>query len=113
MRHSSEKVSFVDFSRGDNITEQSKKNGSGEPPMTLEVRVSKLESDVEYIKRDVSEIKTDIKEMRKDIGGLRNDISELKGSHTHLIRLTYLTLGTIVTGTAGLLFAAMKIAFFP
>lgn len=39
----------------------SARSHGGEPPMPLEVRVAKLESDVEYIKRDITEIKTDIK----------------------------------------------------
>ncbi|EOD7312979.1 MULTISPECIES: hypothetical protein [Proteus] len=32
----------------------------------MELRVAKLESDVEYIKRDISEIKDDIKDIKKD-----------------------------------------------
>ncbi|CAH8242696.1 hypothetical protein VAEKB19_810001 [Vibrio aestuarianus] len=35
-----------------------------EPPMSLEPRVARIESDVEYIKRDIAEIKTDLKDLR-------------------------------------------------
>lgn len=82
-------------------------NGGGD----LEARVAKLESDVEYIKHDIAEIKTDIKDTRKDITSIKTDLSELKGSHTHVVRLMYLILGSIVTGVIGLLFAAIKIVF--
>ncbi|HIF9333060.1 TPA: hypothetical protein ACX6RM_001307 [Photobacterium damselae] len=40
-------------------------NNDGDPPMSLEPRVAKLESDVEYIKRDISDVKTDIREIRQ------------------------------------------------
>lgn len=43
---------------------KTKKTGSGGGSM--EARVAKLESDVEYIKRDIGEIKDDIKDIKKD-----------------------------------------------
>lgn len=47
--------------------------GSGNPPGgdDVEVRVARLESDVEYIKRDIAEIKADVRQAAGDIGSIK------------------------------------------
>ncbi|AAW86533.1 hypothetical protein VF_2038 [Aliivibrio fischeri ES114] len=110
------KVSFVDFSRGDNITEQSKKNGSGEPPMTtLEQRVSHLE-------KDTSEIKAEVKQTRKDLidfqiktieefGKVRTDVEKVRTElQTSMRQQTIWLFGLNVT-LVGVAIAVMR--FFP
>lgn len=47
--------------------------GSGNPPGggDVEVRVARLESDIEYIKRDIAEIKADVRQAASDIGSIK------------------------------------------
>jgi len=64
----------------------------------MEVRIAKLESDVEYIKRDITDIKSDLKDIRKDAKDTLAEISSLK-----VWALTF-----YVAGFAGLLFVMAK-----
>lgn len=43
----------------------------------MEVRVARLESDVDYIKRDVGEIKLDLRGLKGDVTGLKVDVARL------------------------------------
>ncbi len=44
----------------------------------LDVRIARLEADVEYIKRDIGEIKTDVKSVEGRLSRIENGISSMK-----------------------------------
>jgi hypothetical protein len=49
---------------------------------TMEIRVTRLESDVAHIRSDVADLKTDVRELRKELGDFRmefrTEIGELR-----------------------------------
>ncbi|KPF77506.1 hypothetical protein IP88_05990 [alpha proteobacterium AAP81b] len=54
------------------------KSGGGDGTSgDMEVRVARLESDVEYIKRDVGDLKLDMRVVRSDVSGLKVDVARL------------------------------------
>ncbi len=67
----------------------SSEHGDGGDGFMLEVRVAKLESDVEHIKSTMQEIKDDVREIRRD---LRTDF-----------RLLFGALITVALGLAGIM----------
>lgn len=52
--------------------------GNGGGSDMIEVRVAKLETDVEYIKRDISEIKNDVKSIDSRLSAIENGIKSIK-----------------------------------
>ncbi|MBO0213014.1 hypothetical protein J0676_05910 [Vibrio sp. Vb2880] len=91
-------------------------NGGGDDMLE---RVVKLESNVVHIRKDIELMQTELigirhqqTEISKSMTAIQVDMAEIKGSNLHTIRLMYLILGSVVAGIAGLLFAAVKVAFF-
>jgi len=63
----------------------------------MEVRIGKLESDVEYIKRDVSELRADVRQLR-DV-----DIRELRSHQERDFRLLFGAIVFVALGITGML----------
>ncbi|HEX5461705.1 MAG TPA: hypothetical protein VFX20_17210 [Steroidobacteraceae bacterium] len=51
---------------------------------TTEIRLTRLESDVEHVRSDVIDLKADVRELRTDFGELRKDFGELRSEFGEL-----------------------------
>ena len=59
------------------VTPSLKFGGGNGTPGSMELRLAKVEVDVDYIKRDVGELKIDVRSMKSDISDLRVDVARL------------------------------------
>lgn len=55
-----------------------KRGGGDDGGNDMQVKVARLESDVEYIKRDISELKNDVKSIDSRLSGIETGIKSLK-----------------------------------
>lgn len=67
---------------------------------TMEARVAKLESDVEFIKRDIADIKQDVRDMRTE---LKNDLKEIRCEIRSDFRTVWAGMFAIALGLAGMM----------
>lgn len=83
-------------------------NGGG-----MEVRIARLESDVDHLKTDVSQVKLDVREIRTDVGALRVDVATLKENVRHLP--TKVWIGTVMAGMVAAIggLVAIIVRFIP
>ena len=75
-------------------------SGGGSGGGNMEVRVARLESDVEHIKIGVSDIKIDLREMRTSLAA---EMSEIRRDARTDFRLTFGALIAVALGLAGLM----------
>lgn len=89
-------------------------NGTGGGGNDMEIRIARLESDVEYIKRDIAEIRQDAKDFRAevresfnllhaDIGSVRAELSSKTEGLRADIKVLWGGLFAVALGLAGLL----------
>jgi hypothetical protein len=72
--------------------------GGGDGTMGgMEVRVAKLESDVEYIKRDVADIKSDVRALRDSSAKIDKELGVLAERVFHLPRKDFIVKAVLAT----------------
>ena len=74
----------------------------------MEVRIARLESDVDYIKRDIGELKTDVRSLRDGFNRIEGSLARFEERVSHLPGKSFIvttSVGALTFFTAVVLFA--------